>query len=53
MIDFLQTRPGAALTAALVDYRVAELQLQRDLGVLQIDSQGLWHEYIPADTDDR
>jgi outer membrane protein TolC len=38
-----------ALTSALVNYRVAELQLQRDLGVLQIDSQGLWHEYTPED----
>ncbi|MHC4561952.1 MAG: TolC family protein [Planctomycetota bacterium] len=42
-----------ALTSALVNYRVAELELQRDLGVLQIDSQGLWHEYTPDDAVDR
>ena len=36
-----------ALTAALVDYRVAELQLQRDMGVLRIDHRGLWSEYKP------
>ena len=36
-----------ALTASLVDYRVAELELQRDLGVLEVDDQGLWHEYTP------
>lgn len=33
------------LTAALVDYRVAELELQRDMGVLQVDHRGLWIEY--------
>ena len=36
-----------ALTAALVDYRVAELELQRDMGVLGVDEKGLWHEYRP------
>ena len=36
-----------ALTASLVDYRVAELELQRDMGVLEIDDRGLWHEYTP------
>lgn len=34
-----------ALTAAMVDYRVAELGLQRDLGILEVSSEGLWHEY--------
>jgi len=34
-----------ALTASLVDYRVAELELQRDLGVLKVDNEGLWREY--------
>jgi len=38
-----------ALTAALVNYRVAELELQRDMGVLQINDEGLWHEYRPDD----
>jgi len=38
-----------ALTAALVDYRVAELNLQRDMGVLQVSDDGLWHEFDPTD----
>ncbi|QNN21665.1 TolC family protein [Planctomycetales bacterium ZRK34] len=33
------------LTAALVNYRVSELELQRDMGVLQVDPKGLWREY--------
>ena len=37
-----------ALSAALVSYRVGELQLQRDMGVLEIDEQGLWKEYVPS-----
>lgn len=37
-----------ALTAALVSYRVAELQVQRDLGVLDVNHEGLWREYNPA-----
>ena len=41
-----------ALTAALVNYRVAELRLQRDLGVLQVDEKGLWQEYLLEDSDD-
>lgn len=38
-----------ALTAALVRYRVSELALQRDMGVLEIGENGLWHEYSPPD----
>ncbi len=34
-----------ALTAALVSYRVNELALQRDLGVLAVNERGLWREY--------
>ena len=34
-----------ALTAAIINYRVAELELQRDMGVLQINEKGLWQEY--------
>jgi len=34
-----------ALTAAFVSYRIAELELQRDMGVLQVDAKGLWTEY--------
>ncbi|MEQ8850352.1 MAG: TolC family protein [Phycisphaerales bacterium] len=36
-----------ALTAALVNYRVSELELQRDLGVLTVDDTGLWQEFDP------
>jgi outer membrane protein TolC len=36
-----------SLTAAKVDYRVAEWELQRDLGVLQVHPNGLWTEYRP------
>jgi len=38
------------LTAALVDYRVAELELQRDMGVLHVNEKGIWDEYQPAPT---
>jgi outer membrane protein TolC len=37
-----------ALTAAIVRYRVAELDLQADLGVLRIDATGLWQEFDPS-----
>lgn len=38
-----------ALTQAMVTYRVAELGLQRDLGLLQVDPEGLWHEFNPKE----
>ena len=37
-----------ALTASVVDYRTAELNIQRDMGVLQVDEKGLWQEYLPG-----
>jgi outer membrane protein TolC len=36
-----------ALTSAAVDYRMAELELQRDLDVLEVGADGLWTEYNP------
>jgi len=36
-----------SLTAAVVSYRIAELELQRDLGMLQVNEQGLWQEFSP------
>ena len=36
-----------ALTGAIVRYRVAELEFQRDLGVLEVGSDGLWQEFHP------
>jgi outer membrane protein TolC len=35
-----------SLTAARVDYRIAELQIQRDMGVLIVSDTGLWEEYL-------
>jgi len=40
-----------SLTAALVDYRIAELELQRDMGVLEVDAKGLWNEYQPENNE--
>jgi outer membrane protein TolC len=34
-----------ALTSAMVNYRVSELGLQRDLGLLQVDETGTWSEF--------
>ncbi|MDH3591475.1 MAG: TolC family protein [Planctomycetota bacterium] len=39
-----------SLTQAMVDYRVAALEMQRDLGVLQVDSNGMWIEYEPNES---
>ena len=36
-------------TAALVEYRVVELELQRDMGLLEVNEKGLWREYKPED----
>ena len=35
------------LTAAGVNYRIAELEMQRDMGVLSVTDAGLWKEYVP------
>ncbi len=40
-----------ALTTALVNYRVSELELQRDMGVLEVDHKGVWSEYRPGKTE--
>ncbi len=37
-----------ALTASVVDYRTAELNIQRDTGVLEVNEKGLWKEYLPG-----
>ena len=41
------TRARNALTSALVRYRVAELTIERDLGVLEVNEEGIWREYTP------
>lgn len=38
-----------SLTSALVNYRVGELQIQRDMGILDVNEQGLWTEFDPED----
>ena len=34
-----------SLTRAVIDYRIAELELQRDLGLLKVNEKGLWREF--------
>ena len=38
-----------ALASALVDYRISELELERDLGLLEVDEKGLWKETKPME----
>tara|TARA_R110002073_G_scaffold239285_1_gene400716 strand:+ start:249616 stop:251544 length:1929 start_codon:yes stop_codon:yes gene_type:complete len=40
-----------ALTDAVVNYRIGELQFQLNLGVLEVGSDGLWVEFDPNDYD--
>ena len=35
------------LTAAVIKYRMSELELQRDIGLLNVDEKGLWQEFEP------
>jgi outer membrane protein TolC len=37
------------LTSAVVNYRTAELQIQRDLDLLTITKEGLWQEFSPGE----
>lgn len=41
-----------ALTSAVINYRLAELELQRDMGVLEVSEEGLLREYEPEDIRD-
>ena len=38
-----------SLISALVGYRIAELELQRDLGVLKVSVDGMWQELDPEE----
>lgn len=38
-----------SLTSAVVNYRIAELELQRDLGLLKVNENGLWQEFTPEE----
>lgn len=39
------------LTAALIDYRIAELELQRDMGMLEVSEGGVFVEFDPLRSD--
>ncbi len=41
-------RARNALTASLVDHALARLGLERDVGILRVDAQGMWHA-VPKD----
>ena len=41
------------LSSAVVNYRISELDLQRDMGVLQVNEKGLWKEYQPGEHDEK
>lgn len=41
-----------SLTSAMINYRAAEIKLQRDMGVLNVDPDGQWQEYKPELSDD-
>lgn len=36
------------LTSAMIDYRLAEVFMQRDMGILRVDNKGVRHEQIPG-----
>jgi len=42
-------RAQNSLTNALVSYRITELELQRDMGVLEVKGNGLMQEYTPGE----
>lgn len=39
-----------SLTSARANYRIAELEIQRDMGLLVVTDTGLWQEYSPEAT---
>jgi outer membrane protein TolC len=49
LLEALDSLLGAqnSLTSDVVSYRVGELELQRDMGLLQVDERGLWREFSP------
>ncbi|HUU20321.1 MAG TPA: TolC family protein [Sedimentisphaerales bacterium] len=40
-----------SLTQAVITYRTTELELQQDMGLLQVDENGMWREFSPEVTD--
>ena len=58
MRDFLEAENDLLdaknnITSSIVTYRITELQLQRDLGLLEIDNDGLWVEFDPLKYKDK
>ncbi len=52
--DLLEAREsllGAqnSLTRSMIDYRLAELEIQRDMGVLDVNHEGMWKEFNPKE----
>ncbi len=45
--DLVQSQNN--LTQALVSYLIAELEIQRDMGVLEVNEQGLWRTIDPEE----
>ncbi len=41
-----------SLSRTVVSYRISELALQRDMGLLQVNDKGLWKEYQPGEHDE-
>jgi hypothetical protein len=39
------------LTSAVVSYRIADLELQRDPGLLEVNEKGLWLEFSREEID--
>ncbi len=42
-----------SFTGAMISYRLAELELQSDLGLLRVDEKGLYHEYEFAELEEQ
>jgi outer membrane protein TolC len=40
-----------SLTRWVISYRIAELELQQDMGLLQVDESGMWREFSPEVND--
>ena len=40
-----------SLTRAVINYRIAELEVQQDMGLLQVDESGMWREFSPEVVD--
>lgn len=51
LLEALDARVSAQnqFSSAVVDYRIAELEIQRDMGVLEVTPEGLWKEFEPGE----